>query len=286
MTKEKYIPNNLSRRDVLKLGGLALGSIVLSTLPACAPLPARAGEAGHDRIPAPDEAIAVLYPEIEAQAPINTGSIQIGRGSIATVNYFNYTGVDINIPNLSGAYAYFGFTSTYEPTMQYFLNGNESNLILAPRSEEELNNFLFIVPENAPEPSWVEDPTLPAYTQGHKLGTFSVVKVPGKAPKYLPGAGETEYLNYALYTEVCQASYRVKTNSLLSNSYSLNNQELACNSFSFLVYTKLLHMNYSEYATIASETEFPSREGSGKMPVIVLSEKIHKEIFSRPVLNP
>lgn len=261
----------VSRRNLLKIGGGAALAAVLAGGGGALYL----ANQGREKLGSNYPNILKYYPEL-ANLPVEESGIFETEIDHNRVSYFNLTDTHFHPDLAAKLFSYF----------EDIANNRLSSTIVTPEgltvSFEIVHNFssyngnIFIVPENAPKPSWLPDrPLGVTYLKYEDFTNLTQIRIPREERSFL--ANPIKNANFGLNVEACNNSLTVVSNPPNLAKYS---QETFCNSIGLAISFRQTDATYSTYR------DYVGGKGaivpSGIVPFLEFSEEQYLQILPIP----
>lgn len=270
-----WFGKKVSRRTVVGagslLGGLGVGAFVadrLGLLKLFPPLP----EQSEPVVEYPE--VKLYYPELKDYEILANGKFSTDK---TITRWLNFSSAQFNSEIAVEAVKFFESLTKTERQIDYKFGNQSIPFFLGSRPRAE--RVIFLVPQQAPVPSW-PDVTANASTTGiFEGGPYVTFVRMHNAEKKLPPSlvfiTIDSAASKAFAVEACQSSVGVLS---LSPEIAHLGQEIVCNSYGAAFTLKQLSMPYDQYETWAKSVLITKDPQSPSYPIYVLLEKEYSAI--------
>lgn len=217
--------------------------------------------------------IDLYYPELRYLPLYSSGEFKTEK----TTTWFNLTPRDFSPSIAKATFDFFEKLANTERVIEYKIGDQSIPFFLDLRPKTK--GVFFIIPENAPAPSWGD----PEFEKGlttfiFELSSVSSVRVPSSKDNLPPSRAFTTIetaFNKNFSTEVCQSSVRILS---VSPEAAILGQEIICNSYGAAFTIKQMQVTYNDYQSWAKDIQIRRDAQSPYYRLYVLSEKEYNEI--------
>ncbi len=217
--------------------------------------------------------VDLYYPELRSLLLYSSGELHTQK----TTKWLNFTKRNFNPSIAQATFSFFEKLANTQRIIEYGIGDQSIPYLLNQRPRNQ--RVFFIIPENAPAPSW-QDVAYEASTTGvFENGPYaSMARVHNSKDSIPPSRAfttvETSF-NKTFSTEACQSSVQV---SSVSPEAAALGQEIVCNSYGAAFTIKQIEVPYKYYRAWALDVKISRDPSSPSFPLYVLSEQEYGEI--------